>query len=393
MWYARAIAADRLTVLVIAPAGYDGSQREHFRVISELRSRLDPLHVVTRIVSAPAGTMNCALAMQMGAERASPIVLWLAPAPTLIHLARLRPRLYEEHGILTEVPEIEDRCTTFPVEQPKLAIAFSRALALLDMGASRLAADEFDELQKAIAPRGASGSGSRGSAYLSYHAGLAHALQHRPAMAIRDWGAVPESPSLLGNRAVMLTAVRQYEAALAAIDTAIKSSSRDAVLHAIRGNVLRAIGRYEPALRSHETALQLGNDTAPRAYLRGLAVLDSGDEERAQEVFARSTELDPRYAPGYLARVEKRHGLISSDPNVFALLRSQPRDTTEMYAKARALVRANRAREALALYDAILRAEPSFCIVRVAQAITSHRPAEEDRRQRSGLRRGGVRDR
>jgi tetratricopeptide (TPR) repeat protein len=362
-WYVRTIATDRLTVLVLAPVGTNVYTSGFIR---DLRSGLDTLHVATRVATAPAGQMNCARAMKMGAERGTPIVVWLAPAPTLAHLARLRPRIYEEHGVLTEVPQIEDRCTTFPVQQPALAIGFSRALALLDMGSPRLAAREFERLQKSISRPGAS------SSYLSYYAGLAQALQHRPAAAISEWSKVLASPPLLSNRAVMFTAARRYDAALAALNAAIKSSPQDAVLHANRGNMLRETGQYEESLRSHDRALELGDDTASRAHLRGLAILDAGDEDAARNAFAASIRLDPGYAPGYLALIEKRIGLTSSDPNVVALMRSQPRDTSGMFAKARALERARRPREAVALYDAILASEPGFCAARVARAAIAH---------------------
>jgi len=376
-WYARILLRTPVRVVVVT----QNNPGKDARVLLEKLGRvLNPFEVGVRIVSTDSKqSLSCQSASAIGAERNAPVVIWLAPEPRLFHAARLSSRAYQEYGLVQGVPDIEDRCVVFPTGRDDLLIAMTRALVLLDIGASRTAASELEVLAR-DAPR---------STHANYYAGLAEMTQHRPRAALAYWSDVQPSPEMLSDIAVLQASLRQYDRALQTLNQAIHVNPRKADFFVNRGNLYRITGDFRASQADFDQAAKLEPDTALRAYFRGLNLRDGGDEDGAEKQFAKSTEMEPAYIPPYLELHDYfNHRRAFRDYRPYSTIRAALKQSVTgvegLYFKANAYEIAQRPQDAIQLYDRIIRLQPTFCEARVARVLVSlpeKRETEEHRHE------------
>ncbi|MGH0037756.1 MAG: metallopeptidase family protein [Myxococcota bacterium] len=87
------------------------------------------------------------------------------------------------------------------------------------------------------------------------------------------------------------------EGSLFLVRRAIKSGGEQPVYRAFEGQILFELGRFEESRRTLEQAVAADNEASHALYHLALVCERLGDEERAEQAFARAHALDPDHYP------------------------------------------------------------------------------------------------
>ncbi len=144
------------------------------------------------------------------------------------------------------------------------------------------------------------------------------------AIAIR-----PTSPMFHVNRAAALLALRQYDAAIQACQTALRLQRNVAEAHQVMGHALSDQARPDAALEAYQTALRLKPNLPDLHNNIGLALRQAGRLEEAAEALRTAVRRSPRngQAQSNLAGVLKELGQLPEAEQCYrAGLRQSPED-------------------------------------------------------------------
>lgn len=109
--------------------------------------------------------------------------------------------------------------------------------------------------------------------------------------------ASPERADAWRERARCLVKLRNFDAALAALDRALELEEPDAWSHYERGYLLNEMGRFEEALATWARALALDPRHAKTLQHRGAALLEHARFEAAVEDLSQAIALWPQADP------------------------------------------------------------------------------------------------
>lgn len=97
----------------------------------------------------------------------------------------------------------------------------------------------------------------------------------------RDSGSAPAVAAALANRALVLTRLQRFDAALQDLNDAVAALPDHADLHGNRGNLLLRLGRASEALAAHDRAVALAPADPAVYFNRAFAYQALGDPARA----------------------------------------------------------------------------------------------------------------
>lgn len=106
------------------------------------------------------------------------------------------------------------------------------------------------------------------------------------------------------NRAIGLSATRDFDGAVAEMNEAIRLDPSEANLYLMRGAAYRATKDFDKAIADVDEAIRLDASRGDFYMLRGMIFGDQGDLDRAITELNQKVKLDPESAPGYAKRAE-----------------------------------------------------------------------------------------
>ena len=164
------------------------------------------------------------------------------------------------------------------------------------------------------------------------------------------------------NRGTVKLVLRDYEAAIADFDQAIRLQPDFVAAYINRGTVKRVLGQYEAAIVDHDQAIRLQPDFAPAYNNRGIAKIALSQYDAAITDFNRAIDLNPDdefyYNRGIAKSALSQHDAAITDFN-------RAIDLNPDYAEAyysRGAVRSDLDQydAAIADYDQVIRLQPDY---------------------------------
>jgi tetratricopeptide (TPR) repeat protein len=156
-------------------------------------------------------------------------------------------------------------------------------------------------------------------------------------------------------------AAEKLEAALAQADAAVKLAPKQPVALVTRGQILELLKRTDAALADYGSAIGIDPKNAPARVSRGLARYDRGEYEAALRDYDAAIAVTTDDASIYLARARAFYA-VQDDESALDDLRKGERlgklDLNQTYFKGQVLEGLERYPEALAAYNAALKASP-----------------------------------
>ena len=172
---------------------------------------------------------------------------------------------------------------------------------------------------------------------------------------------LPDFPGGYAHRALIWTADRRYEEAVADLQQARQLAPNDASILINLGNVYSQTNRLELAIEHYDLAIRLRPDLHQAYYDRALAYLLKHDSERAMSDFDKAIELRPNFA----AAIANRGALHLANGNFEKALADldtavelAPRDAKLRDARANAQLTNGRYNDALGDFDEGLKIDP-----------------------------------
>ena len=171
----------------------------------------------------------------------------------------------------------------------------------------------------------------------------------------------PDSAKVWGNRSTALRNLRRYEDAIDSYDQALKLSPDSYAVWYSRGNALGKLGRYEEAIVSYDQVLKLKPDRYEVWYMHGNALNKVERHEEAIASFDQSLKLNTDdyvvwLAHGHtLSKLERYEEAIASYDQSLKLNYDE---NLVQLARGYALSRLERYEEAIASFDQALKVNP-----------------------------------
>ena len=172
---------------------------------------------------------------------------------------------------------------------------------------------------------------------------------------------LPDFPGGYVYRALIWTADRRYEEAVADLQQAHQLAPNDASILMNLGNVYAQTSRLELAIENYDLAIRLRPDLDRAYYDRALAYLLKHDSERAMSDFDKAVELRPNFA----AAIANRGALQLANGNFERALADldtavelTPRDARLRDARANAQLTKGHYNDALGDFDEALKTDP-----------------------------------
>jgi tetratricopeptide (TPR) repeat protein len=119
----------------------------------------------------------------------------------------------------------------------------------------------------------------------------------------------PQSPGAHYNLGFILRILRQLDAAIAALQEAIRLKPDYAAAHSVLGMALADNGQLPEAITAYNEAIRLRPDSDFVHYNRGCALNDTGDHDAAIAAYSRAIELNRNDAKYWINRGSAYHGL------------------------------------------------------------------------------------
>lgn len=168
---------------------------------------------------------------------------------------------------------------------------------------------------------------------------------------------------LRANRAQLLAARGEYEAALADLDTAISADPGYPDYYIDRGNLLVRLGRDDDAIADYETAMRVGPPFPEAYYNRAEVRFNRGDQEGALADLDYALELDPDFVDALVNRaglLAARGEYERARADAEAGLASDPGNPYLLCALGQVESEAGDAGRAWAAFEEALRREPTL---------------------------------
>jgi tetratricopeptide (TPR) repeat protein len=105
-----------------------------------------------------------------------------------------------------------------------------------------------------------------------------------------------------GNRALGLSATRDFDGAVAEMDEALRLDPKEPNLYFMRAAAYRAKKDFDKAIADIDEAIQLDAVRGDYYMLRGMIFSDQGDLDKAIAELDQKVKLDPKSSKGYSSR-------------------------------------------------------------------------------------------
>jgi tetratricopeptide (TPR) repeat protein len=175
-------------------------------------------------------------------------------------------------------------------------------------------------------------------------------------------GEFPRDAEAYKNRGYDYNAKRDFDRAIADYTKAIEIDPKDAEAYNNRGYAHHAMGDFDRAIADYTKVIEIDPRSEAAFNNRGSDYEAKGDFERAAADFTKAIEIDPKDADAYINRCWLRattnRDLTLAFADCDTGLRLAPNDANGLDSLGFLYLRLGRLDEALADYDAALKANP-----------------------------------